>query len=171
MAGKKVRYEKPLLTFLLFFLIMLGLIVTALDPTSIAANHGYKVSGLTLTGIIMALFIIGLVMIISGIVVRLIAIITLGKNFSGRLRIREGHTLVKTGIYHWIRHPAYLGAILLFLGFPVMVSSILGLLTTMLLVAYLLYRIKLEEKMLIDRFGDEYIEYMGQSKRLLPFVY
>jgi protein-S-isoprenylcysteine O-methyltransferase Ste14 len=101
----------------------------------------------------------------------LVAIATLKRNFSGLLRIREGHTLTKKGIYHWIRHPAYLGAIILFLGIPVMLSSILGFLVMLLLVPYLLHRIKLEERMLIERFGAEYEEYMRQSKRLIPFVY
>jgi protein-S-isoprenylcysteine O-methyltransferase Ste14 len=156
---------------LLFILIILGLFVTAIDPTGIAANHGYVINGQALTGINQAFLIIGLTMVLVGIVIRFVAIATLGKNFSGLLRIRNDHTLVRTGIYRRVRHPAYLGAILLFLGIPVMLSSILGFLTMLLLVAYLMFRIKLEEKMLIARFGDEYREYMMHSNRLLPFVY
>jgi protein-S-isoprenylcysteine O-methyltransferase Ste14 len=96
---------------------------------------------------------------------------TLKKNFSTRLRIREGHTLVKNGIYHWIRHPAYLGIIIAYLGVPVLLSSVLGFLVMLLIVPLLLQRIKLEERMLIERFGAEYEEYMRQSKKLVPFLY
>jgi protein-S-isoprenylcysteine O-methyltransferase Ste14 len=108
---------------------------------------------------------------VAGIVIRFVAIATLKRNFSGALRIRADHTLVKSGIYKRVRHPAYLGAIVLFTGIPVMASSLLGLLVMLLLVPYLLHRIKLEESMMIERFGKEYEEYMRSSNRLLPFVY
>ncbi len=87
------------------------------------------------------------------------------------LRIRADHTLVKSGIYGRVRHPACLGAILPFTGVPVMLSSVIGFLIMLLLVPYLLHRIKLEEAMMIERFGREYEEYMRSTKRLLPFLY
>ena len=70
-----------------------------------------------------------------------------------------------------MRHPAYLGAILLFTGIPVMFSSVLGFVVMLLLVPYLLHRITLEERMMIERFGKEYEDYTRSSKRLIPFVY
>jgi protein-S-isoprenylcysteine O-methyltransferase Ste14 len=41
----------------------------------------------------------------------------------------------------------------------------------LLLIPYLLQRIKYEEKMLIEHFGDHYLEYMKRTKKLIPFVY
>jgi protein-S-isoprenylcysteine O-methyltransferase len=113
----------------------------------------------------------GVGMILSGLIIRIVAIGTLKKNFSNRLRIREDHTLVTNGIYHWIRHPAYLGLILIVLGIPVLLSSVLGFLVMFLVVPLLLHRIKLEEAMLIGQFGAKYEEYMRQTKRLIPFLY
>ena len=162
---EKKRYESPLFTVGLFVIIGLGLLATALDPTGIAAGNGNVIKIQSLSGLNLALLFVGLGMILLGGAIRLVAIATLKRNFSGRLRIREGHTLVKNGIYHWVRHPAYLGAIILFLGIPVMASSVLGFLVTFL------HRIRLEEKMLIERFGVEYEEYIKHSKRLIPFVY
>jgi protein-S-isoprenylcysteine O-methyltransferase Ste14 len=167
----KKRYESPLFTVGLFVLLGLGLLASALDPTNLAAGSGGVIKFESLPGINLALLSVGLGMILLGTVIRFVAIATLRKNFSGRLRIREDHTLVKSGIYQWVRHPAYLGALLLFLGIPVMASSVLGFLVMLLLVPYLLHRIKLEERMLIGRFGFEYEEYMRRSKRLIPFVY
>lgn len=57
------------------------------------------------------------------------------------------------------------------MAFPVILSSILGLVVMSLIIPYLLHRITLEEKMLVERFGAEYEEYMRQSKRLIPLVY
>jgi protein-S-isoprenylcysteine O-methyltransferase Ste14 len=53
----------------------------------------------------------------------------------------------------------------------VALSSVVGFVVTLSLVAILLYRIKVEEKMLLEHFGTEYADYMKRSKRLMPFVY
>jgi len=160
------RYESRFFYVELFAVLGLGLVVSYLDPTDLAVNGNNSFSSIDL-----AMRWVGVGMVLSGIIIRLVAIVTLKKNFSGRLRIREGHTLVKNGIYHWIRHPAYLGLIVLYLGVPLIVSSVLGFLVILLIVPLLLHRIKLEERMLIERFGAEYEEYRRHSKRLIPFVY
>jgi protein-S-isoprenylcysteine O-methyltransferase Ste14 len=170
-AMQKKRYESRLFTIGLFVLIGAGLTATALDPFGIAANKGNVVRFESITGINLTLFFVGFALVTLGMIIRFVAIATLRGNFSGRLRIREGHTLVKHGIYQWIRHPAYLGAMLLFLGIPVMLSSPLGFLVMLLLVPYLVHRIKLEEKMLTERFGPEYEEYIKKSKKLIPFLF
>jgi protein-S-isoprenylcysteine O-methyltransferase Ste14 len=165
------RYESPIFTAGLFVIIFMGLIVTAMDPTGMGAKNGGVINDMSFSGVHLALLIVGSVFVFAGIVIRLVAIATLRKNFSGALRIREDHTLIKNGIYRSVRHPAYLGAILLFAGIPVMFSSLFGFLVMLLLVPYLLHRIRLEERMLIERFGKDYEEYMRSSKRLIPFVY
>jgi protein-S-isoprenylcysteine O-methyltransferase Ste14 len=166
----KKRYESRLLLFSLFFILILGIIVSLMDPKGIAGNvDGLDVD--SLSGIYLVLFFVGLGMILGGIIIRFIAIATLKKNFSGRLRIREDHTLIKNGIYHWIRHPSYLGLIMTYLGVPVLLSSILGFLVMSLIIPLLIHRIKLEERMLIERFGTEYQEYVEHSKKLIPYIY
>jgi protein-S-isoprenylcysteine O-methyltransferase Ste14 len=168
---EKKRYESPLFTVLPFLIFGLGIAVSVVDPTGIAGSHGTEINSGTLLSQNFDLVVVGLLMLISGIVIRLVAITTLKKNFSGRLRLRDDHYLVKTGIYQYIRHPAYLGAILLFLSFPIILSSILGFLIMLTLVPYFLHRITLEERMLIERFGAEYEEYRKHSKRLIPLLY
>ena len=165
------RYESPIFTLGLFALIILGLVTTALDPTKPAASSGGVLKLESLSATDLTLFAVGVMMIIAGFAIRLVAMATLKRNFSGALRIRENHTLVKNGIYKRVRHPAYLGAIMLLPGIPVMMSSLLGFLVMLLLIPYLLHRIKLEESMMIDKFGKEYEEYMKSSKRLIPFIY
>jgi protein-S-isoprenylcysteine O-methyltransferase Ste14 len=164
------RYENPIFTIGLFFILMAGIVTSILDPTGIGAWKG-TINFDSITELNRFMIVLGLAMIIAGIAIRFVAIATLRRNFSGLLRIREGHTLVKNGIYKYVRHPAYFGAIVLFLGFPVMLSSIIGFVVMLLLVPYLLHRIKLEESMLIGHFGVEYKEYMKTSKKLIPFVY
>jgi len=168
---ERKRYESPIFTAGMFVIIFLGLIATALDPIGLARSGGWEIKVESLSAMNLALLAIGLVMFMVGAIIRFVAIATLKRNFSGALRIRADHTLVKSGIYKRVRHPAYLGAILLFTGIPVMLSSLFGFLVMLVLVPYLLHRIKLEESMMIERFGKEYEDYMRSSKRLLPFLY
>jgi protein-S-isoprenylcysteine O-methyltransferase Ste14 len=169
MEGK--RYEGPIFFMMLPVILGLGFVTSMLDPTSIASGNGAAIEVGSLSSINRVLIWVGICMVLLGIAIRFVAIITLKKNFSGRLRIREDHTLIKIGIYRWVRHPAYLGAIVLFLGFPVMLSSVFGFLVMFLIVPLILHRIRLEERMLIERFGSEYEEYTRRSKKLVPFVY
>jgi protein-S-isoprenylcysteine O-methyltransferase Ste14 len=170
-AMDRKRYESPIFTLGLFLIIFLGFVATALDPTGLAARSHGVINAESFSGTSTVLLAIGLIIVVAGMVVRLVAIATLKKNFSGALRIRADHILVKHGIYRRVRHPAYLGAILLFAGIPIMLSSLLGFLVMLLLVPYLLHRIKLEERMMIERFGKAYEDYMRSSKRLFPFIY
>jgi protein-S-isoprenylcysteine O-methyltransferase Ste14 len=162
----KKRYESRFFFVMLFAMIGLGVVASYLDPTSIEAGKGSE----SLSTINLTLIWVGAGMILLGVIIRFVAIGTLKKNFSNRLRIREGQTLVTNGIYHWIRHPAYLGLIVMILGIPVLLSSVLGFLVMLLNVPLLLHRIKIEEATLIGRFGAEYEEYIKQTKRLIPFL-
>ena len=164
---EKKRYESRSFFVMLYSIMVLGVVASNSDPTSITAG---KDSG-SLSSVNIILMGVGVGMILLGVVIRSMAIGTLKKNFSNRLRIREGHTLVTNGIYHWIRHPAYLGLIVTILGIPVLLSSLLGFLVMLLIVPLLLHRIKLEEAMLIGQFGDEYENYKRQTKKLIPFLY
>jgi protein-S-isoprenylcysteine O-methyltransferase Ste14 len=114
---------------------------------------------------------IGITLIFVAIAVSQIAIKTLGKFFD-RLTIKSDHQLVTEGIYSSIRHPIYTSYILLFVGFCLVLQSFwgLGLLCSVCLV-WFGSRIGIEEKMLLERFGDEYQSYCQQTKRLFPYVY
>ncbi len=77
-----------------------------------------------------------------------------------------------SGIYEYIRHPAYLGQAMIFLGCGIAFSnwiSILVLFLPTLIAAH--YRISIEEKVLMGHFGDQYGEYMDRTRRLVPGIY
>jgi len=80
--------------------------------------------------------------------------------------------VITSGPYAKIRHPGYLGNILLWCGFGVLSSnSIVAFLFPLLFLAVYLYRISVEEKMLVESLSDEYAEYKRKTKRLIPYVY
>ena len=115
--------------------------------------------------------VLGLVLFVIGITIRLVGKKTLGKYYSYGLRTLPDHRLIKHGMYKHIRHPITLAAIIYSTGISLVFSSLYGLLLMLLLVPCFQYRIKLEESMLIEKFGDEYLEYMKQTKKLIPLIY
>ena len=95
----------------------------------------------------------------------------LDRNFAPVLRIREGHTLVTTGIYRRVRHPMYLAHWLWALAQALLLQNWIA--GPAMLVAFLplyVYRVPREEALMLGQFGDEYRDYMGRTGRLLPRV-
>lgn len=114
---------------------------------------------------------LGLLVVLAGFSIRNIARRTLGNYFLNGINSLRKHKLVKQGIYRHIRHPIYLGAILLNLGSILLFSSLLGFLVMMGYIPFVLYRIRIEEKILIEKFGKEYRDYMNKTKKIIPLMY
>ena len=110
--------------------------------------------------------------LIAGLALRWTAIFTLGKSFSSNVAIHATQTVLKTGLYRWMRHPSYTGLIMIFVATGLRTRNWLSfLIITVPTTAALLYRIHVEEAALRGHFGAEYIEYSRQTKRLIPGVY
>jgi len=113
----------------------------------------------------------GLILLPLGSALRFQARRTLGEYFSPVVRILPEHKLIRHGIYKYIRHPGYLGELLLYFSVPLLFHSLYGFLVMVFLIPFILYRIRVEEQMLIEKFGDEYRDYMRKSKRFIPYVF
>jgi len=115
---------------------------------------------------------LGLVLIIGGMVVRFIAIRTLGRFFTVNLALHNNHSLIKTGLYKYIRHPSYTGSLLSFLGLGFSLNNWSSVVIISIPVLFsFIYRINVEEKMLLQLFGEEYKQYKKYTKKLIPFLY
>lgn len=98
--------------------------------------------------------------------------------FSGLIIIAAGwrgiHSgngkLVKTGIYRFVRHPQYSGFILSIIGFLVQWPTIITLIMAPLLLIMYIRLARKEEKVMIDTFGEEYIEYMKKVPGFIPGI-
>jgi len=115
---------------------------------------------------------LGIFMIGAGLALRIAAIRALGKFFTATARVTKQQILVKNGPYAIIRHPSYLGAIIVMTGVPVLLSNTVTLFSTVVLLtlAYSI-RIKNEEKVLVSIFGDKYIRYSKRVKRMIPHIW
>jgi protein-S-isoprenylcysteine O-methyltransferase Ste14 len=78
---------------------------------------------------------------------------------------------VAHGIYRFTRGPTYLGVHLACIGMPVYASSWVGVLIMSALIPLFLYRIRIEERLLTEKFGDPLQTYREATRKLIPFVY
>ncbi len=113
--------------------------------------------------------ILGLGAFTLGIIIRWISIIQLNKWFTVDVAITENHNLKTDGIYKKVRHPGYLGLLLICTGLSIAMNSIVSLLVVSVpIYLAVIYRIKVEERILINEFGERYKQYMSKTHRLLP---
>lgn len=114
---------------------------------------------------------IGLSLISAGLIIRWYSIIKLKKAFTVDVSIGQNHKLETGGIYRYIRHPSYLGLLLIMTGFAIGMNSLISLVLTVIpLFISILIRISVEEKLLVEEFGDSYIHYQKTTKKLIPGV-
>jgi protein-S-isoprenylcysteine O-methyltransferase Ste14 len=114
-------------------------------------------------------YALGLVFLAAGLWLFYRSHADLGTNWSITLQVRENHRLVTSGVYKRVRHPMYTALFLL------AVAQVLAVPNWIAGPAYLfgfgiLYvlRVNAEERMMLDRFGAEYEDYMRRSGRLFP---
>jgi protein-S-isoprenylcysteine O-methyltransferase Ste14 len=109
---------------------------------------------------------------VLGLALRIWAMRALGRFYTRTLVIAPDQPVVRQGPYRFVRHPGYLGSILIWVGAAASSGNLLSLaaVSALLAVAYA-YRIVTEERMLIDALGKAYVEYRRHSWRLVPFVF
>jgi len=99
------------------------------------------------------------------------SVLDLGRQYSAEVTIQKDHHLITHGLYRLIRHPRYLGLIVLLLGSALVYRAWVGIAADAILLAALVWRIRDEEAMMRREFGAEWEAYYKQTKRLLPWVW
>ena len=117
-------------------------------------------------------FAIGALLAIVGLIIRINSILTLKQHFTYTVTKIENHELIETGLYKMIRHPGYLGQLFIFTGTAVSFSNWLSILSMTIAVSIgYLYRIRIEEKFMVEQMGQKYLDYQKRTKKLIPFVF
>jgi protein-S-isoprenylcysteine O-methyltransferase Ste14 len=116
--------------------------------------------------------VMGSILMLTGIILRWLAIIQLGKPFTVDVAITDGAKLKQDGLYKKIRHPSYLGLLLIIAGFSLAMNSFYSFLVLFVpVVLAVIYRIRVEEKVLINEFVSDYSEYVSKTKKLIPGIF
>lgn len=122
--------------------------------------------------------LVGAPLIIAGLVLELTVRLTLldragfgSLTETKRLRIVPDHQLLTDGVFKYIRHPLYLGRIVLDFGIAALCSSFWGAVLMTIAALCFVIRIRIEEEMLVEEFGDAYRVYQARTKKLVPWIY
>lgn len=141
--------------------------------TAVTAGVFLKNSGPVLTiHYYMPLYYCGIILIVGGVLLRGSAILKLKKSFTVNVAVAQGQKLVNSGIYKYIRHPAYTGSLLSFAGLAIVFNHWLTMLVIFIpIFLAFYYRIHVEEQALLQAFGEQYARYIKNSRKLLPFIF
>jgi protein-S-isoprenylcysteine O-methyltransferase Ste14 len=115
---------------------------------------------------------IGIILILAGLALRVWAALTLGEFYTRTLLITDRQRVVESGPYRLIRHPGYLGDIILWAGAALATANWIAIVLIIpLMVAAYTYRIRYEETMLLVTCGEPYRNYVARTRKLIPFIY
>jgi protein-S-isoprenylcysteine O-methyltransferase Ste14 len=157
----KIR-RSVLFPFLPFLVIAIWIVITSLFP------------GLIFVQVVPEdLFIgaAGIAITLAGLGFAIWARLHLGTNWSGAPVIRVHHTLIRTGPYRFVRHPIYTGILFAFVGTALVIGAFWAFLAIVILLIAFMGKILQEEKVLVEEFGESYIQYKKEVKSIIPFIF
>jgi protein-S-isoprenylcysteine O-methyltransferase Ste14 len=117
-------------------------------------------------------FAVGMVMLVTGVALRLWAFHVLGQYFTFSVKVSPDQPVVTAGPYRLLRHPGYAGGMLATVGIGLMWGNWASAATLVLFtLAFILWRIRIEESALLGSLGDRYGRYASKRNRLVPLIW
>ncbi|MCX6132367.1 MAG: isoprenylcysteine carboxylmethyltransferase family protein [Ignavibacteriales bacterium] len=114
----------------------------------------------------------GLMLIVMGLILRWVAVLTLRKYFTVDVAILSDHKIITAGVYKHLRHPSYTGILVSFVGLAITYSNWVSFVVIVVpITAAFLHRIRIEERALLEHFGESYRRYCASTWRLIPRMY
>ena len=104
-----------------------------------------------------------------GVAIAIWARTYLGRNWGMPMSLREGHELVTTGPYAFVRHPIYTGILLALVG-TTLVHWYPRVVLLPIIFAYFIYAARVEERSMREQFPNDYPAYVNRTKMLIPFL-
>lgn len=111
-----------------------------------------------------------LVLVLAGLAFTVWARVHLGGNWSGTVTLKEGHELIRSGPYAYVRHPIYTGLLVALLGSAVACGELRALLGLAVVTAAFVRKLGTEERFMRESFPEQYVEYSSEVPALIPFA-
>jgi protein-S-isoprenylcysteine O-methyltransferase Ste14 len=112
---------------------------------------------------------IGLALMWLGLGLRIWSVVTLGASFRTTVEVDSDQAVVSKGPYRWVRHPSYTGLLMIAAGYGIAGGNWVSLAILLVVpLATMLYRIRVEEAVLVEILGPAYVDYQQGTKRLVP---
>lgn len=167
-AKRSVREEKPSERRAYNFPTALGMVMIATSTPQVWGGENLLTMLVLPRGLPFA--IASAVAAVAGLALAIWARVTLGRDWSVNVTLKEGHELVTSGPYARIRHPIYTAVILLVLGLFLLVETLGSLAGVALVVLGCWIKLRQEEVLMTGEFPRGYPAYMARTKRLVPFI-
>lgn len=116
-----------------------------------------------------ALGMAAVLLMMLGLMVTLLGIVSLGNSLTATPVPKESAELRTKGMYLIVRHPIYLGLVLIAVGLTLPAGSFFTVAFCVIFVLFLSYKARFEEKLLLSKF-PEYKQYASKVGRFIPFV-
>ncbi len=152
--------------------------IVAIILFAIIINSGVRLFSISFSPIFSQLFFpsytvefIGSFFAVVGVIGAVWARTTLGRNWSGYVTYKKDHELVTNGPYRWVRHPIYSSLLLMLIGTFIYDPTLVVIIIFPVYFGIFFWRIRKEEEIMINLFGNKYRNYMKRTKRLIPFVW
>jgi protein-S-isoprenylcysteine O-methyltransferase Ste14 len=113
---------------------------------------------------------IALMIVVTGVALACWSRYLLGRNWSSVVQIKQDHELIEAGPYRYIRHPIYTGILLAFIGSALKVGDVRGIFAVLIVFISFWRKLRMEERMLGETFGEVYVAYRARTKALIPGV-
>jgi protein-S-isoprenylcysteine O-methyltransferase Ste14 len=137
---------------------------------ALAANLAFTVPQAGIAARSRLLPLAGIALIVGGEIFRLYAIRSLGRYFTFVVALHPDQHVVDSGPYRLIRHPSYTGSLVTVLGICLAMANWLSFLGMIPAALGYLYRIRIEERALVEGLGEAYRAYQRRTKRLIPYI-
>ncbi|HEY2807793.1 MAG TPA: isoprenylcysteine carboxylmethyltransferase family protein [Steroidobacteraceae bacterium] len=113
---------------------------------------------------------VAVVLVVLGLGFTVWARLHLGKNWSGTVTQKQGHELIRSGPYGWVRHPIYTGLLAALLGSAIALGELRGLLGLLIVLGSFWRKLRIEEGFMRELFPGQYQRYMDEVPALVPFT-
>lgn len=157
-----ISYERePAQKVIIFFLFVISIALVVLSSLDVRIGWSLLPWYVSIIGDVLVVFSFYIFYLVSKV----------NTYAAGNIRVETGQKVIMTGLYGFIRHPMYFGALFLFVGTPLALGSLWALLLTPFFLPILVARILNEEKILV-RDLPGYTEYQKKvTTRLIPFIW
>jgi protein-S-isoprenylcysteine O-methyltransferase Ste14 len=115
-------------------------------------------------------YALGFVLLALGLAFTVWARVYLGRNWSGTVTLKEGHELIRSGPYSYVRHPIYTGLLVALLGSAVACGELRALIGSGVVAGAFIRKLRIEERFMREIFPGQYQRYCAQVPALVPFT-
>ena len=158
------RHESPLSRAAHLVPLAVAVLLVAPDtlPGGFLCGRMFPASNVT--------YLSGVAIVAIGLAFAVWARLHLGRNWSATVTLKQGHELVRNGPYALVRHPIYTGLLIGFVGSAIARDEWRGLLAIAIVLVALWRKLKLEERWMMETFGERYAEYRRKTAALIPYL-